>query len=995
MKLLKKIIAFLCISIFTLALSLLLIAELAENTVTRLALNKLNDGVDAKISVQDVDFSLIKNFPSSMVELQNVTISTADDTLAHVNRIYISIETRPLLKSQFNIKEITVEGGLTNYRIYKNGSTNFDVFLAVPEEQENDTTSESIYLLLEELKLNNLFCSFKDEANDIEACLYIDEANANVQINDLNKIAGFNGTLRANNCHYPDSKLKLMEETKLSLDINYKNDQIDIKNILIETDGAMLQANGSIKQGHSIETNLHISSSLFDFNILKKYIPDSLLTAYDINHIAGLASIRADIEGLYNDSTMPLISATIKVQKGNIAMADYPALNNLQLNVNYTNGELRNNQTTQITIDTLLFTSGQSRGLLSCSVANLDAIKYSINSDLSLNLKELLQHMPDSIIEDLNGRLNLQFSTRGELPNNLDEKFADYLLAKSKASIELNNVDAKLDSTLNLVNFNGLLSYQNKSFTIEELNGQLPTYPLNIIDGSLSGQYKGSIVDLNTLELQLSEFDISTDDSRIYGTTNISNIEHPTYSIDANADVNLAEFKPFAPDSLVKDMSGTIKAYVSSKGTINLDSIVDQSMAILFNQSIINTSFEDVQIAMQDSLLHVNKLNGELALKSDSLSIKKLSGEFSNIAFGTDSASIINIYNAYWLNQTDTIKVDGNFNLGDIDYTLVEAFMAEDSTQTQPATDNTIIAEPSRYSYQAKGKITAKSFKYNKALFENLSALYNVSDTLYLVDQFKFDAFKGSINSSIRYQAYREDEQRLFFKNKTDKIDINQLLSDFDDFKEYDNEYISREQLTGLLSTDLLGEVVIRDSVITEEIRMQGGFLLEDGRLQNYDIAVEMGKDYDIPGMEDIIFKTIDTKLFVFDNSIYAPQTDIKTNKFNVTLFGMQNFNLDCQYHLRFYLKEILRKGQTDRLEKRQSNEKKVKDDGGTKGLMSLFAIYKVKDGKTVKSDIEGEKSDERGDMKRKLRVKKKQIELIFDPDLVKYNTGIDEEKAL
>ncbi len=993
MKLLFKILAYITIVIFSLIIGLFLIAELAENKVTKIALDRFNDGIDGTIEVRNVDFSLLNNFPFATVDLQDVSITTKHDTLAHVRHIFVSVETMPLLDSQFKIKEISVEGGLLNYHINKDGSTNFDIFIAETEEQDDDTTSESIYLQLDNLKLNNLFCSFKDESNAIEACLYIDEADANVQINELNQIAAFKGTLRANNCHYPASNLVLMEETKVSMDLTYYNDLINIKDIFIETDGASLKASGQIKQGTSFETDVHISSSHFDLNELKKYIPDSLLNAYGIRNLAGIASAQAKIKGLYNDSTIPSVNAWFQLQKGSIEIVDYPTVNHIKLSAKYSNGELRNNQTTTLDIDTLSFASGQSNGFIAGSIANLDAITYSVNSKLNLNLKALLNHMPDSGIEDLGGKLALQMSTEGQLPGQFDEAFTDYLLAHSKVQAEFKNMSVKLDSTLSLKNWNGHLSYRNKQFAVNNLNGDIPNYPLSIKNISMDGRYSGSISNFKSIGIDISNLDIKTAESSVKGSGSIRNLEYPNYTINANTTINLAEFKPFAPTTIVKDISGIITSSLVSEGTINLDSITDQAMAALFTKSKFNTSLDDVQIAMHDSLIKIDKLSGQFTLKSDSLNIENLSGQFSDIAFGTKSANIINIYNAFWLNQADTIKVNGNFELGDIDYALVEAFMAEDSTQSEPTTANIEQIEPSRYQFHAKGKITANSFKFNKAMFTNLSALYNVSDSLYIVDQIKFDAFKGSTNSAIKVQMLANNVMKVNFRNKVDKMDINQLLVDLDNLEEYGNDgYISHEQLSGNLSTENLnGYILFKDSLITDSIMMSADLKLEEGQLTNYPIAAEMGKDYGIDGLDNLKFKTIDTKMFVSAGAIYAPLTNVKTNTFDISLFGMQNFNLDCQYHLRFYLKEILRKGKTDRIKKKQSNEKKKKDDGGTKGLTSLYAIYKVENEKTVKSTLEGKDSKARQNMKININLQEALLKLSFHPKIISYKTHVED----
>jgi len=319
--------------------------------------------------------------------------------------------------------------------------------------------------------------------------------------------------------------------------------------------------------------------------------------------------------------------------------------------------------------------------------------------------------------------------------------------------------------------------------------------------------------------------------------------------------------------------------------------------------------------------------------------------------------------------------------------------------------------ETKNYSFLAKGRLSARSFTYNKAVFENLSALYNVSDSLYIADQIRIDGFKGRSNSSVKIQMLPDDRMKINFKNNTSQIDINQVLKDFDDFKAYGNkEYISSSQLSGMFSTgDLKGQVLfnkgdsskvsasnvhgqmlfIGDSLAIDKMKFTASLRLENGRLKGYPVAVKMGKDYNIDGLDDVKFKTLDTKLFITKGAVFVPSTNIKTNTFDVSFLGKQEFNMDCEYHLRFYLMEILNKGKSSRIKRVQKH--KEDKDGDVEGLTSVFAIYKVQDGKVVKSTRESRDSKSRKKMKRVVMVKEATAKLEFHPLIVKYDTDVKE----
>ncbi len=118
----------------------------------------------------------------------------------------------------------------------------------------------------------------------------------------------------------------------------------------------------------------------------------------------------------------------------------------------------------------------------------------------------------------------------------------------------------------------------------------------------------------------------------------------------------------------------------------------------------------------------------QIDLKSDSLHIRNLSADVEGTSIESKHSSLINIYNAVILNQEDTVKVNAYFKFGDINFARFTPFLSSGKKNKEQRTSKD--AEPKHYQFQAKGKIKARSFAYNKAVFENISTLYNVSDSL-------------------------------------------------------------------------------------------------------------------------------------------------------------------------------------------------------------------------------------------------------------------------
>ncbi|MBI9061319.1 MAG: AsmA family protein [Marinilabiliaceae bacterium] len=1017
MKKVSKIVAILIIVFLSLIILLVGFAEFFEDKITDVALNKIRETIDAPLAIEDISFSLIKEFPLATLELSGVWLgqeiiqdsaanrSSAIDTLVRIDQANLSVYLLPLMKGKYELNEVAVSGALVNYQVDSAGISNFDFLIPSGTPEESDTSVAAFSLLLDKLMLENVRCQYQD--NNLKAAANIFVPNINVEGSITNEAIDISseGIIRLTDCQLDSTNLSLMNLTEVTYKLDYADETVTIHDLTVDTDGALLSANGQVTLQDTLLTNLKLVGSNFSLDELIKYAPVELLDEEGLKKLSGRINMTGTVNGVVSDSLLPRIDVKFALEDGLVKTVDYPTIQNMNVRGEMSNGALQNNQTTSLSIDAFHIETEESSINGNISLRNLDRINYRITTQADLNIDEFQQYVPDSLVEHIEGNVQVNLSTRGVVPDSISDAFIKSVLANSVVELSLDKVQLQLDSTLSIDSLSGRMNYQSNYISASGLQVEVPAYHFKLKNGSIGVGFNGNITQLETLELNVDSFLFQTPQSMVEGTTWIKNLSYPNYKLDSKMHLNLDDLGGMVPDTLVKKMSGDVNASIQSAGKIHLDSIVDHLIDLVMNESSILVDVKNVNVEMPDTLINVKNFSGQVALKSDTIDITNLSGECIGIEFGVDSAQIANVYRSVIVKDTLPLMVHGNLAFGHIDYAMFEPFMESDSTITteleqssgSPIVNDTsadVKGDPLRsltnlgFNFQIKGKVRGGSIKYKDVLLNKMSCYFNFRDSLYLLDQLKCNAFKGNINNSFRYEIH-EEKSILFFSNQTNGVDINQALRDFDDFKEYDNTYIDHNQLSGLLSTNILAEVVIRDSINTEEIRMQGDMLLENGHLKNYDVAVEIGEEYNIDNTDNIIFQTIDTKMFMFDNAFYVPLTNIKSNTFDVSIFGMQKMDMDCEYHLRFYLKELLNKGESKRSERKQADASRTKKDGGTKGLTSIFVPFIIKNSEWQKKLREGEDSDGRRDMKRKLRVKEKQIKLIFNPDLVVYDTGV------
>ena len=228
-KIIKKIGKVLLITLLTLIVVLAILVTVAlhsENFITRLALNKVSEMIDAPVRVDNVSLLLFKDFPNATVEFTGFkfgafrgakfdsTQTISSDTLVSFRKVYVSVRSRPLLKNIVEIERIEIEGFAFNYFVDSTGVSNIDFLLSTDTttvETPADTTSSVLDILIRKLTLKDITVNFNDQQLKAAARIHIPEMDLTGRILDNYYAAVTKGSILPSNCSFDDTNLYLME----------------------------------------------------------------------------------------------------------------------------------------------------------------------------------------------------------------------------------------------------------------------------------------------------------------------------------------------------------------------------------------------------------------------------------------------------------------------------------------------------------------------------------------------------------------------------------------------------------------------------------------------------------------------------------------------------------------------------------------------------------------------------------------------------------------
>jgi hypothetical protein len=962
------------------------------------------------------------------------------DTLVRLRKLYISLKSRPLLQNKVEIDKIEVEGFMVNYFVDSTGATNFDFLMAadstvvtdslqVAEPMPIDTSETMLNVLLADLTIRDVLINYDDRSLKAAAKIHVPKIQIEGKVNGDHYSGMIKGSVALSGVSFDGTNAHLLQKMNLGFHMGYDNGAVNIKSLELSTDGAKITAKGKANLADSIAVDMVVNFSDFDLKELIKYAPADMLKEFGISGVEGKLDIETNIKGyVYDTLLLPSVNAKISFKNGLVKTTEYPLIQKINISgtVNVENpNDLR---TVSADFRNFSFATNKSTFTIACKAKDLEKIRYELSAKANLLLDEFSPFLPDSTAEYISGRILLDFQTHGILPDDIGINSADYFMTRTKLNVKVRNLSTALDSVNVIKNLSLDFDYQpNKKLSVKNFSVSAPGYGVELSPSFVLLQLVGNVADFDNLGINIDAFNFAMGSNSLSGKATLKGLNKPTFTLESNVKVDLTEIRSFIPDSLVEYISGKVEMNIHSYGTVDLDSIDACINPIAFEQTRLDVKFRDFNFEMfGDTLAKVKNMNLDFAMADDTIRIDNFYANLHGIETWIDSTQIWNVYKTFLLEQKDKqLIVKTHIRASDFDYAKFAHLIEEDTTavsnagqaaipgspasggtadgqkadpKTVPQTEvqksamatSEAVVQPVDSSetyippYIVYGTFAMGSVKYGDILLKNLSTKFRVDDSLYVVDKFRFEGFGGSMVTSAVYDTRNPQSTVVMFKNEIDKMNIKQLLIDANNFDQTD---FTHENISGILTSSVDGRIVMQgDSVIYDKIIVRGRFKLENGGIYNYEPLRELGKFTNLRELDNVVFRTMESGVFIYENGIYFPKTDIVSTAIDMSAFGMVSFGDDYQLHLKVFLNDVL-VGKSDKLLKAQGKESDLFDGKDEKSRRGLNLLALNRKGET-KYGFDNKRMQRI--MTAEIRVQETGLGLLFNPKLINYSTELN-----
>lgn len=418
-----------------------------KDDILSFATEMINEQIEAKAEIGDVDISFFRSFPDISVSIESIAVSGVGAfkgvSLAKIKEIAVSVDGGLAISSMGkNIKVVSFEiiqpefvvmvdkKGIANYDIAKkkagDEAEESEKEKPTQEDKASDTTAQPFNLHVDHYLIKDLSLQYKDQKSKTYLTIknfthkgkVSFSGGENLALHTQTKIGGITARLKS---------VTYLKHTPFSLDLGVnlnngeKEQHFDITKADISLAEVKLQAKGkaTLNQAGQVQTDIKVSTPNTNFKSLLYLLPAAYKKQIKDLTVKGSFDILILLKGLFDadKKIYPKFSLALKVKDGYVK---YPALPesldriNIDLKTYFPGG--KNLDLVDVQLKTFQLSVAKNPIALSLAVTNLISDpNIKLDADASINLSSIKKAVPLPDLKKLKGSIKTRLHLKGRL----------------------------------------------------------------------------------------------------------------------------------------------------------------------------------------------------------------------------------------------------------------------------------------------------------------------------------------------------------------------------------------------------------------------------------------------------------------------------------------------------------------------------------------------------------------------------------------------------
>lgn len=554
----KKVLKIAGITLGVLLILILVLPFAFQGKIEKLVKQEGNKMLNAQFDFSALDISLIRNFPSASITLEDFWLKGAgefqNDTLIQAGELTAAVNLFSLFgNSGYDISKIIIEDTKVKAIVLENGHPNWDVMKPsadTTDTEETPTESAPIRIKLQKLSIKDLSVSYDDRQGGMYAA--INHLNATCSGDFGSERTTVDLSMETPSLTYRTGGIPFLNKARLEADMNvdadFANNKYTLKDNTISLNAIQVNIDGwAAMQKNGIGMDMKLNTNEVGFKELLSLIPAIYAKDFQDLKTDGKASLTAFAKGILGQDQVPQFEVALDVKDGMFRYPSLPAgVENINITANVKNAG-GNIDATEITVSPFDFVLAGNPFSLKASVKTLMSDPdLQASAQGTLDLGKIKEVYP---LEDmtLNGTIQADMNLAGKL-SYIEKEQYDQM--KAAGSIRLNNMKLNLQDMPAIDIQRSTFSFSPRYLQLSETTINIGQNDLTIdsrFENYLGYALKGSTLkgnlNISSNHIHVNDF-ISSDTTTVqvpetHDSTTVSSSEAGVIRIPENIDFTM------------------------------------------------------------------------------------------------------------------------------------------------------------------------------------------------------------------------------------------------------------------------------------------------------------------------------------------------------------------------------------------------------------------------------------------------------------------------
>lgn len=592
----KKVLKIAGITLGVLLILILVLPFAFQGKIEKLVKQEGNKMLNAQFDFSALDISLIRNFPSASITLEDFWLKGAgefqNDTLIQAGELTAAVNLFSLFgNSGYDISKIIIEDTKVKAIVLENGHPNWDVMKPsadTTDTEETPTESAPIRIKLQKLSIKDLSVSYDDQQGGMYAA--INHLNATCSGDFGSERTTVDLSMETPSLTYRTGGIPFLNKARLEADMNvdadFANNKYTLKDNTISLNAIQVNIDGwAAMQKNGIGMDMKLNTNEVGFKELLSLIPAIYAKDFQDLKTDGKASLTAFAKGILGQDQVPQFEVALDVKDGMFRYPSLPAgVENINIAANVKNAG-GNIDATEITVSPFDFVLAGNPFSLKASVKTpVSDPDLQATAKGTLDLGKVKEVYP---LEDmtLNGTIQADMNLAGKL-SYIEKEQYDQM--KAAGSIRLNNMKLNLQDMPAIDIQRSTFSFSPRYLQLSETTINIGQNDLTVdsrFENYLGYALKGSTLkgnlNISSNHINVNDF-ISSDTTTVqapetHDSTTVSSSEAGVIRIPENIDFTMqANLKEVLFDKMkLETVSGVLTV---KNGTVDMRNLSFNTM---------------------------------------------------------------------------------------------------------------------------------------------------------------------------------------------------------------------------------------------------------------------------------------------------------------------------------------------------------------------------------------------------------------------------------